>query len=197
VFQYNSNVLIGVTSGRPSYPGLNGDAATMVRPYLPWTDTMATGAAARLCNPVWNLGPYSLCVAEDLLRLATRVVGEPGQLAYLLARTLLPGAARDRLHRDPSRPNLRLAAFIEPIDDFREDNGATRFVAASHRGNLRPEAAMEDPAARHPQEWIAVAPAGSCILYDGDVWHGYTANRSGAAREAALARSAPTRRLGT
>jgi ectoine hydroxylase-related dioxygenase (phytanoyl-CoA dioxygenase family) len=29
---------------------------------------------------------------------------------------------------------------------------------------------------------MAVAPAGSCILYDGNVWHGYTANRSRAAR---------------
>jgi hypothetical protein len=146
-------------------------------------DLRARPDSVRL-NSLVNYSPAfdALYVAEDLLRLATRVVGEPVRLAYLLARTLLPGAGRDRLHRDPWRADLKLAAFIVPIDDFREDNGATRFIPGSHRGNLRPEAAMDDPAARHPQEWIAVAPAGSCILYDGDVWHGYTANRSRAAR---------------
>jgi hypothetical protein len=111
------------------------------------------------------------CLTRELLDLAVRVVGEAVQLRFLNARTLLPGAPAQDLHVDRWRPDLRLAGFIVPIDDFRADNGATRFVPGSH---LRDE--------RGAAEVLALAPAGSCIVYDGSVLHGYGANRSSTPR---------------
>jgi ectoine hydroxylase-related dioxygenase (phytanoyl-CoA dioxygenase family) len=56
------------------------------------------------------------------------------------------------------------------LDDFTAENGATQFVGGSHRGS---------PA---PAPELAVGPAGSLIMYDRAVLHGYTANISKADR---------------
>jgi ectoine hydroxylase-related dioxygenase (phytanoyl-CoA dioxygenase family) len=71
-----------------------------------------------------------------------------------------------------------MLGFIVPIDAFGADNGATRFVPGSHALARPPEAFVADARAAHPDEVLALAPAGAFIVYDGAIWHGYTANRT-------------------
>jgi hypothetical protein len=108
---------------------------------------------------------------DPLLRaVAAQVMKTPVDLRYFLSRTLHPGASPQSLHMDcdPGAPTL--LGFIYMLDDFTVENGATQFVAGSHRG---------DPA---PAARLAIAPAGSLIMYDRSVLHGYTANTTSADR---------------
>jgi len=68
------------------------------------------------------------------------------------------------------------------VDDFRPDNGATRFVPGSHRWTETPAQVLADCAAPHADEVITCGPAGSLILFDASTWHGYTANSSSSGR---------------
>jgi ectoine hydroxylase-related dioxygenase (phytanoyl-CoA dioxygenase family) len=60
------------------------------------------------------------------------------------------------------------------VDEFRPDNGATRFVPGSHLSPGTP--------ADHPGQVLACGPAGSLLIFNGSTWHGHTANSSGCAR---------------
>ena len=108
---------------------------------------------------------------DRLLRsVAAQVMQAPPALHYFLSRTLHPGAPAQALHIDcdPGAPSM--LGFIWMLDDFTAENGATQFVAGSHRG------AFTAPA------MLAIAPAGSLIMYDRSVLHGYTANTTTAPR---------------
>ncbi len=110
---------------------------------------------------------------------------------YLLSQAqvinILDESPAQPLHLDDSfypwprpRPALSVATVFA-IDDFTEDNGATVAIPGSHRW-------AED---RYPedsdQRVKAVMPAGSCILFLGNLWHGGGENRSGASRLALTA----------
>jgi ectoine hydroxylase-related dioxygenase (phytanoyl-CoA dioxygenase family) len=116
--------------------------------------------------------------------LAETVLRGPFVLSTLRARTVLPGARAQKLHTDWSPHDdlaeAKLVGFIVPLDDFTGANGATRFVPGTHSSGRAPD--LADPRALHPQEVLALARAGSCIVYDGRVWHGYTAHTSGCPR---------------
>jgi ectoine hydroxylase-related dioxygenase (phytanoyl-CoA dioxygenase family) len=95
---------------------------------------------------------------------------ETPQLSASMGMTLYEGQKAQPLHRDTGhyllpwpRPPLEVNS-IWAFDDFREDNGATRFVPGSH---LIPN---ED----RPDGEVAIAemPAGSVLIYDGSLWHG-------------------------
>ena len=75
-----------------------------------------------------------------------------------------------------------MVGFIFMVDDFRSDNGATRFVPGSHRWPTIPGEDMKGLASDHECEVIACGTAGSVVIYNGSVWHGHTANRSGEPR---------------
>jgi hypothetical protein len=110
---------------------------------------------------------------DPILRsLAARVMKTSFRLGAFLSRSVQPGAGAQELQADLAREGdaANLIGFIYMLDDFRADNGATRFVPGSHRG----------PSGAEPV--LAIAPAGSLIVYDGAVLHGFTANRSSAGR---------------
>lgn len=135
------------------------------------------------CGPEFD--PFY--VAPQVLALTCHVLKVPFKLSSMIARTVLPGARSQELHPDWRRDDLRepkLVGFIVPLDDFCADNGATRFVPGSHRLGISPDGVMADTRGPHADEVLALAPSGGCILYDGRVWHGYTANRSGRPRRA-------------
>jgi hypothetical protein len=109
--------------------------------------------------------------ADDLLRaVAARIIAAP-VLKYFHSRTIHPGASAQQLHMDcdPGTAPGRLLAFIWMLDDFGATNGATRFVPDSHRGL---------PGAAAP----FTGPAGSVIIYDRAVLHGYTPHQTNADR---------------
>jgi hypothetical protein len=115
-----------------------------------------------------------------LLRACRSVIGGPFKLSSFLSRSLRPGSAAQELHADVRRdsPGWPLVGFILMIDEFRPDNGATRFVPGSHRWVGLPEHDLADVHADHPQQVLACGPAGSLLVFNGSTWHGHTANRS-------------------
>jgi ectoine hydroxylase-related dioxygenase (phytanoyl-CoA dioxygenase family) len=102
----------------------------------------------------------------------------------MLARTLRPRSAAQGLHADVARDaeEWPMVGFILMVDEFRVDNGATRFVPGSHAWPYSPSDAMIDLIADHKQQALACGPAGSLIIYNSSVWHGHTANESGEPR---------------
>lgn len=75
-----------------------------------------------------------------------------------------------------------LLGFILMVGDFRQDNGATRFVPGSHRWLATPEEMMSDVRRAHETEVLACGIAGSLPVFNGSTWHGQTANASDRSR---------------
>jgi ectoine hydroxylase-related dioxygenase (phytanoyl-CoA dioxygenase family) len=133
-----------------------------------------------------NRGPAfdALYVHEPILAACRQVIGRPFKLSSLLARTLEPGAPAQSLHVDfrSDADGWPMLGFIVMIDDFRADNGATRFVPGSHRSVLEPGDETRDDTAFGADQELALGRAGSILLYNGSVWHGHSANRSAGRR---------------
>jgi hypothetical protein len=115
-----------------------------------------------------------------LLEACCHVIGRPFKLSSLHARTLRPHSPTSELHVDVRRDTADwpLVGFIVMIDEFRPDNGATRFVPGSHHWPGTPEDVMPDRRAEHDVQILACGPAGSLLVFNGSAWHGHTANSS-------------------
>jgi ectoine hydroxylase-related dioxygenase (phytanoyl-CoA dioxygenase family) len=119
-----------------------------------------------------------------LLEACYRVIGRPFKLSSLHARTLRPGSPSQELHVDVPRGSADwpLLGFILMVDEFRPNNGATRFVPGSHRWSSTPEDTISDLRAEHDGQMLACGNAGSLLVFDGSAWHGHTANTSSGPR---------------
>jgi ectoine hydroxylase-related dioxygenase (phytanoyl-CoA dioxygenase family) len=96
------------------------------------------------------------------------------------ARTVNPHSQAQSLHVDFQRDGdgWPMVGFIIMLDEFRRDNGSTRFVPGSHKWWTIPNDLMKDPSADHQGQLLACALAGSFMVYNGSVWHGHTANQT-------------------
>jgi ectoine hydroxylase-related dioxygenase (phytanoyl-CoA dioxygenase family) len=121
-----------------------------------------------------------LYVYRPVLEACCRVIGQPFKLSSLLARTVQPRSQAQPLHVDfrADADGWPMVGFIVMVDDFRSDNGATRFVPGSHKWPTIPTDIMKDLASDHECQVVACGAAGSVIIYNGSVWHGHTANLS-------------------
>ena len=70
------------------------------------------------------------------------------------------------------------------LDDFTEENGATRVVPGSHRRTVRVGDELPDPLAPHPEQVTLTAPAGTVIVFNSHLWHGGTRNNTDRPRRA-------------
>jgi ectoine hydroxylase-related dioxygenase (phytanoyl-CoA dioxygenase family) len=126
----------------------------------------------------------ALYVHPPVLDACRRVLNQPFRLSTMHARTLRPSQPAQNLHVDYPRDGQgwTMVGFILAVDEFRIDNGATRFLPGSHLWSAVPNGLLSDPVSDHPGQVVACAPAGSMIVFNGSVWHGHTANRSDALR---------------
>ncbi len=109
-------------------------------------------------------GPY-------ILNTFGGVLNQPHDLSYV-----------GRVHRDLrsfSGELALMAQLIVMLDDFTEDNGATFLLTGSHRMASAPS---DDVFFRDAVR--AVAPAGSIVMFNSNMWHAAGSNRSASPRRA-------------
>jgi ectoine hydroxylase-related dioxygenase (phytanoyl-CoA dioxygenase family) len=70
------------------------------------------------------------------------------------------------------------------LDDFTQENGATRMVPGSHRWGVTPQEVVSDLYAPHPREILLTGRAGTIVVMNAHMWHGGTANRTASHRRA-------------
>jgi ectoine hydroxylase-related dioxygenase (phytanoyl-CoA dioxygenase family) len=136
-------------------------------------DDVAVGRSTTRVNDFVNRGHEfdELYVYGPILEACFRTIRQPFKLSTMHSRTVRPHAPEQDLHVDFSRDSdgWPMVGFILMVDEFRTNNGATRFVPGSHR-------IEKDPTRISRHEVLACGPAGSVVIYNGSVWHGHSAN---------------------
>ncbi|MEM6628533.1 MAG: phytanoyl-CoA dioxygenase family protein [Bacteroidota bacterium] len=117
-----------------------------------------------------------------------QVLGAEWKLSSLNYRAALPGYGHQNLHADWHEPiengGYKVCNSIWLLDDFSEENGATRIVPGSHLAGRLPQDVLDEPGAPHPEQVLIEAPAGSVFIFNSHTWHGGTINRSQSPRRA-------------
>jgi Phytanoyl-CoA dioxygenase (PhyH) len=145
-------------------------------------DDKKVGSTTTRVNDFVNRGKEfdDLYVFPPLLEACCRVIGRPFKLSSLLARTLRPQTPSEDLHVDVRRDSADwpLLGFILMVDEFRPDNGATRFVPGSHRWPGTPGDTFAGLRAQNDGQVLACGDAGSLLVFNGSAWHGHAGNKS-------------------
>jgi len=132
---------------------------------------------------------FTICFTHPrVLAGIAHVLDRDLKLSSLNSRAALPGEGLQALHADWSSPvapgAYQVCNSIWLLDDFTEQNGATRVVPGTHRSSSLPRDAMPDPKAAHPHEQKILAPAGTVVIFNSHVWHGGTLNSTDRPRRA-------------
>lgn len=140
---------------------------------------------------VWNLlsrDPVFSDLAEhpSAISLLRAMIGWPIMLSNISANITGPGGGEMVLHADQTympQPwsGVQGLNVMWCVDDFTEENGATRIVPGSQRLNRTP-GAEDQGATTVPLE----APAGTMVVMEGRVWHKTGFNRTANARHAGI-----------
>jgi ectoine hydroxylase-related dioxygenase (phytanoyl-CoA dioxygenase family) len=155
------------------------------------TDYTHDGAFARhVANLPARDGAFLALVDHAaVLALVEAVLGTDLVLGSMNARIVRPGDPEQGFHADVPTVHRRLVGppimcqAVWMLDAFTPDNGATRLVPGSHRAAT----STPPPGMAVPHEVAPTGPAGSVLVFDGQVWHGGGANRSDAIRRAVFA----------
>jgi ectoine hydroxylase-related dioxygenase (phytanoyl-CoA dioxygenase family) len=126
----------------------------------------------------------SVCRLPALLAVVGELMGQRFFLAQVEGRELLAGGGQQALHRDMSaqRPGDTVIA-IAFFDDYGADNGATRWIAGTHRPD------QSSSVANNSDESMAVqlsGQAGDILVFDADLLHAASLNPTGARRRSML-----------
>ncbi|MAA85155.1 MAG: phytanoyl-CoA dioxygenase [Halieaceae bacterium] len=127
------------------------------------------------------LDPVVLAVADAILKPHCEVY----QVGSTTAIEILPGEGAQVLHADDTCYPSHLLPFevqisaLWALDDFTQENGATRVVPK--------ETGIEDPEQVEEKDVVqAVMPKGSAVLYLGSTLHGGGENQSALPRKAVV-----------
>jgi len=149
---------------------------------LATVDDVKIGSTSTRVSDFVNRGPEfdPLYMFPPLLEACCLVIGRAFKLSSLHARTVRPCTPAQDLHVDVQRDSADwpLLGFILMVDEFRPDNGATRFVPGSHRWPGTPADSISDLRAEHAGQGLACGHAGSLVIFNGSAWHGHAANTS-------------------
>jgi hypothetical protein len=122
----------------------------------------------------------------QILECIEHVIGPGYKLSSLNARSTNP-------HNGDAQPwHADAGAIIDErgswvcntiwmLDDFTEENGATRMVPRSHAWRRLPEPGYTDS---RPDEALVLGEAGTVVVMNAHMWHGGTANRTDRCRRA-------------
>lgn len=145
-------------------------------------EEVSVGRTTTRVHDFVNRGPEfdGLYIYEPILEACCRIIDQPFKLSTMLARTVRPYSPAQSLHVDFRRDldGWPMLGFILMVDEFHADNGATRFVPGSHEWSTLPA----DISVDYEGQVLACGVAGSVIVYNGSVWHGHAANRTGEPR---------------
>lgn len=143
--------------------------------------------ARRLANCV-NKGRVfeEAIVTPAVLEAMAHVLGPKFKLSSLNVRSAEPHSESDQpLHADSAaiadERGYWVCNSIWMLDDFTEENGATRFVPGSHRWGKVPPPGMFEA---HPEQRLVLGKAGDVVVMNAHMWHGGTANRTDRPRRA-------------
>jgi hypothetical protein len=121
----------------------------------------------RLCGELLD----AFFSGPSILNTFGGVLNQPDDLSYV-----------GRVHRDLRSFSGRLplmAQLLVTLDDFTEDNGATYLLSGSH---CMPDQPGDDSFFRDATR--AIAPAGSIVVFNSNLWHAAGPNRSRGPRRA-------------
>ena len=126
----------------------------------------------------------AVCRLPALLQVVGALIGSSYFLAQVEGREPLPGGGQQGLHRDLSaqRPGDTVNA-IAFFDDYGADNGATRLVPGTHRPSRCDT--LVDPHQEQQAQYLSGC-AGDIFVFDADLLHAASLNRSGARRRSIL-----------
>ena len=136
----------------------------------------------RIYNLLAHGAPFTAVpVHAKVLPIVEGVIGEGCLISSLSSIAIDAGETAQPIHADdqviplekPHRPIICNSMWA--LTEFTETNGATRLVPASH---LRPNPEYGGDYATVPAEMAK----GSVLIWDGALWHGGGANRTGARR---------------
>jgi len=123
-----------------------------------------------------------------VLAAVFHVLGGEFKLSSLNGRDAIPGEGHQQLHADwghlDSGEPFHVVNSLWMLDDFTAENGATRVVPGTHRLGKTPQEVLPDPAAPHPEQVLAIAPAGTVLVFNAHLWHGGTKNTTQRTRRA-------------
>ncbi len=146
--------------------------------------------ARRLANLVDKGAVFERAVVmEPVLVGVAHVLGTEFKLSSLNVRVADPHeGGLQPLHVDmgllPDARGFATCNTVWMLDDFTAENGALRVVPGSHRWGRRPQEALEDANAPHPQEILVTGKAGDVVVMNAAAWHGGTLNRTATPRRA-------------
>jgi ectoine hydroxylase-related dioxygenase (phytanoyl-CoA dioxygenase family) len=130
-----------------------------------------------------------LIAVPHILELVGHVLGNRFKLSSFNARSANSGGSEAQpLHCDaaaiPDSSGYWVCNTIWLLDEFTQQNGATRIVPGSQHWRKLPQDALLDLAASHPEEVLVTGPAGSVVVMNTHAWHGGTANHTAHPRRA-------------
>ncbi len=107
--------------------------------------------------------------------------------AYRNHKLRVGSITRDHFEVDGAGPPAMIAPaaccnIMWMLDDFTEENGATRLVPGSHLSGRQPDPERDQDVGTIAAE----APAGTAMVFEGRLWHGTGANRSKGSRAGPL-----------
>ena len=124
----------------------------------------------------------SVCRTPQLLEAVASGIGGPFFLAQVEGREPRKGGGGQRLHRDGQGfGGPVVISALAFLDDFGPENGATRLVPGTHRGEP-----SESDLAEHPNVRTLDGKAGDILVFYADLLHSGTCNVSGARRRSLL-----------
>jgi ectoine hydroxylase-related dioxygenase (phytanoyl-CoA dioxygenase family) len=87
---------------------------------------------------------------------------------------------KDGAYREPGDPAY-VAISLWMLDDFTEDNGATRVVPGTHLKKA-PQFYLKDRIVDHPDQVLVTGKAGTMVVMNSHLWHGGTINKTSSRR---------------